>query len=200
IGNSPLMRLVSNYASSIQLRRKTSQTTFEPPLSAVLGAQLIGSSPLIAVDVDSRALDRATDLGATHTINTGSTDPVDRLRELTDGGPDYALACTGADTAHQQALAATRKGGTVVIVGGADETLGLDPRRDLVPGGKTIVDSIVGSLRPHTDIPRYAMLCADGKLELDELITHQCGLSGIQAAFDRMARGEGIRTVVKPGL
>ncbi|WP_312621188.1 zinc-binding dehydrogenase [Haloarcula sp. 1CSR25-25] len=167
-------------------------------MSAVLGGVTVGASPLVAVDMATNRLEMAAELGATHTVDPRSADVVEHVVDLTHGGADYTFECSGNQQAGEQALAATRKGGTVVMVGGGDpeNSLSVHPNRDLVPGGKTIVGSVAGSLRPHEDIPRYARLCADGHLNLDALITHRYDLSKLPSAFETMAAGAGVRGVV----
>jgi S-(hydroxymethyl)glutathione dehydrogenase/alcohol dehydrogenase len=166
--------------------------------SAVLGATVVGASPCVAVDVVSNRLATATRLGATHAVDAGVTDPVDEIRALTDGGVDYAVECTGRPRVQEQALAATRSGGTTVMVGGgsAEDPPRIDPERDFLPGGKTIVGSVVGSLCPHEDVPRYARLYEAGRLELDALVTHRYALADLPRAFENLADGVGVRGVV----
>ncbi|WP_276259602.1 Zn-dependent alcohol dehydrogenase [Haloglomus litoreum] len=167
-------------------------------MSALLGADAVGTSPLVTVDIAENRLEAAADLGATHTVNSAEEDPVERIEALTDGGPDYTFECIGNQQVQEQALASARSGGTAVMVGGAhgEERLGVHPRRDLLPGGKTIIGSVAGSLRPHYDIPRYARMYADGHLDLDALVTHTYDLDELDTAFERMEAGEGIRGVV----
>jgi S-(hydroxymethyl)glutathione dehydrogenase/alcohol dehydrogenase len=165
--------------------------------SALLGAELIGASPLVAVDVDRRRLAAAADFGATHTVDPTDGNPVDHIETVTDGGPAYTIECSGAPQAQQQALAAVRKGGTAVMVGGGhDNRLEIHPERDLLPGGKTVVGSVAGSVQPKHDVPRYARLYADGHLDLDVLVSQRYDLTELETAFEHLEQGEGLRGVV----
>jgi Zn-dependent alcohol dehydrogenase len=84
------------------------------------------------------------------------------------------------------------------MVGGGGESDGprLDARRDLVPGGKTVVGSVVGSLRPSADVPRYAQLYEQGVLDLDALVTRRYDLDDLSRAFADLKTGVGVRGVV----
>jgi S-(hydroxymethyl)glutathione dehydrogenase/alcohol dehydrogenase len=166
--------------------------------SAVLGAAVVHADPCLAVDVVAERRETATALGATHAVDPERTDPVDRVRRLTGEGVDYAFECTGKPSVQTTALAATRPGGTTVMVGGGGGSDGprLDARRDLVPGGKTVVGSVVGSLRPSADVPRYAQLYEQGVLDLDALVTRRYDLDDLSRAFADLKTGVGVRGVV----
>jgi len=108
--------------------------------SAIQAATAVGSTPVIAVDVVPEKLDAARTIGAKHAVDASETDPVGRIRELTGGGADYTIECVGDSDTIEQAIAAAREGGTATIVGSArgEESFAVDPRRDMLPGGKSI--------------------------------------------------------------
>jgi len=167
--------------------------------SAVLAANSVGATPLIAVDIDPVKRELGADLGATHTVDPAADDPVERIRDLTDGGVTYAFECIGNTTVMEQAIAATREGGTATLVGAhhGDDTITVDPTRDVLPGGKTIRGCVAGSMRPAVDIPRYARLYERSALDLDALVSQEFGLGETERAVDAFESGEGIRNVVR---
>ena len=170
-------------------------------LSAVQGAVLCGASKIIAVDVLDSKLELAGQLGATHLVNAGREDPVARVRQLTGGaGVDYAFEVIGNPEVMARAFEATRRGGTLVVVGVADREakLALSPF-DLVLQEKRVLGSLYGSLRPPVDIPRLVDLALEGRIKLEPLITRQVGLPEINEAFGRLVRGEAVRSIVTFG-
>ncbi|MER3449673.1 MAG: alcohol dehydrogenase [Chloroflexota bacterium] len=170
-------------------------------LSAVQGAVLCGASKIIAVDVLDPKLKLAGEVGATHLINAGREDPVARIRELTGGeGVDYAFEVIGNPEVMAQAFEATRRGGTLVVVGVADRQarFAISPF-DLVLQEKRVLGSLYGSLRPSVDIPRLVDLCLEDRIKLEPLITREVDLSEINDAFQRLVRGEAVRSIVRFG-
>jgi Zn-dependent alcohol dehydrogenase len=166
--------------------------------SALLGARAVGATPRIAVDVVPAKLDAAADLGATHTVDASETDPVERVRELTDGGAAYTFECLGAPEVMEQTVAAAREGGTATLVGAhhGGETFAVDPWRDMLPGGKTVRGCVAGSMRPAVDIPRYVAMYRDGLLELDALVSARYELAEVESALQDAMEGTGFRTVL----
>ncbi|WP_280535467.1 alcohol dehydrogenase catalytic domain-containing protein [Halopenitus sp. POP-27] len=163
--------------------------------SAVLGAELAGADPLIAVDVVDEKLSFIETLGATHTVNSGETDPVAAIREITGGGVAYAFECTSHPAVVRQAVEAVRPGGTVVstATSSADDF-------EIPPGaftsGKRIVGNVGGSLHPSVDVPRFARLAKSGRLPLEKLVSETYSLDQLGAAFEAMDDGTGIRGVI----
>lgn len=166
-------------------------------LSALLGALAAGANPIVAVDVHDSKLDLALALGATHVVNARDADAVARIRELTKGGVDYAFEFAGSVPAMQLAYAATRRGGTTV-------TAGLPHPNDqwplqqlsLTAEERTIKGSYIGSCIPARDIPRYVGLYRAGKLPVNRLIGEKLKLDDINAGFDRLASGSGLRDLI----
>ncbi|MGQ4555334.1 alcohol dehydrogenase catalytic domain-containing protein [Halobellus sp. GM3] len=163
--------------------------------SAVLGAKLSGADPIVAVDVVDEKLSFIGDLGATHTVNSREIDPVDAIRDVTGGGVAYAFECTSRPDVVAQAIDAVRPGGTVV----STATSSAD-HFEIPPGaftaGKRIVGNVGGSLRPSTDIPRFAKLAASGRLPLGELVSQTYSLDQLDTAFERISDGNGVRSVI----
>lgn len=164
--------------------------------SAILGADLVGARRIIAVDIEERKLNEMSDLGATHTINSSTTDPVDEIQELT-GGVDYSFECIGRPETLEQAFESLGRGGIAVATTTKDTgTFEIDG--GAFPRGVGIIGNMVGSIRPHEDIPKLADLYLDGRLDLDELLTESYSLSELGDAFDALRDGEVIRSVVRP--
>jgi S-(hydroxymethyl)glutathione dehydrogenase/alcohol dehydrogenase len=162
----------------------------------VQGARLAGASRIVAVDSRPEKLELARVLGATDTVQAEGADVVRAVRELTDGGPDYAFEAIGSEATIRQAWEATRAGGTVVVVGMMPRAseLTIDPRHFI--SEKTLKGSFLGSARIATDIPRLVDLYRSGELELDRLVSRRLQLSELPDALDRLRAGDGVRQVV----
>ncbi|WP_332638718.1 zinc-dependent alcohol dehydrogenase family protein [Brevundimonas sp.] len=167
-------------------------------LSSVLGAIAAGASPVVAVDLSEDKLALARTLGAVQTVNAGAADAVEQVRALTGGGGDFVFEMAGSVRALDAAWRMTRRGGTTV-------TAGLPPPEaalavnvvSLVAEERTLKGSYIGTCVPGRDIPRYVALFRQGRLPVDRLLTGVIPLSDINAAFDRLADGQAVRTVVR---
>ncbi|MFJ6194769.1 Zn-dependent alcohol dehydrogenase [Micromonospora sp. NPDC092111] len=168
-------------------------------LSVVSAARAAGAGPVIAVDVSPAKAELAAAVGATDFLLADES--VNRaVRALTGGrGVDHALECVGRSSSIRAAWRATRRGGQVIVVGmGAkDDVVGLSAL-DIFHSARTLRSSVYGSSDPDRDVPELARAVLDGTLDLAPLITDRTTLDGAPAAFARMARGEGARTVVVP--
>ncbi|MDI6623718.1 MAG: zinc-dependent alcohol dehydrogenase family protein [Brevundimonas sp.] len=166
-------------------------------LSSVLGALASGASPVVAVDLSEDKLALARSLGPVRTVNAGDADAVDQVRALTGGGADFVFEMAGSVRALEAAWRMTRRGGTTV-------TAGLPPPEaalavnvvQLVAEERTLKGSYIGTCVPSRDIPRYVALFREGRLPVDRLLTGTIPLADINAAFDALADGEAVRTVV----
>ena len=166
-------------------------------LSAIIGCQLAGCNPIIAVDVFESKLAFARQLGATHTINARQTDAVDALRQLTRLGPDYVFDSVGAAGTINQALKAVRPGGTATVMGmHAVKAEVPIPAGPLVAQNKRLLGSFFGSAKPHVDLPRLVELYRAGRLPLDALITKRYALEELPEAFADMEAGNVARGVI----
>ncbi len=168
-------------------------------LSAVMGAVLAGAGRVVAVDRMAAKLDLARDVGATHTVLAGADTAATlaAIRDATDGGPDVCVEAIGLPATVELAIAAVPAGGTALLVGmtpfGVRASFEVFP---LVDGGRRIVGSNYGSAVPAIDFPRYAALHLEGRLPVERLVTARIGLDDIEPAFERMRRGEGVRSVI----
>jgi S-(hydroxymethyl)glutathione dehydrogenase/alcohol dehydrogenase len=166
-------------------------------LSAIIGCQLAGCNPIIAVDVFESKLDFARQLGATHTINARETDAVEALRQLTRLGPDYVFDSVGAAGTINQALRAVRPGGTATVMGmHAIKTDVPIPAGPLIAQNKRLLGSFFGSAKPHVDLPCLVELYRAGRLPVDELVTKRYALEALPQAFADMEAGHVARGVI----
>jgi alcohol dehydrogenase len=166
-------------------------------LSAVMGAKLVGASPIIAVDVVSSKCELAKRLGADVTVNAAEGDPVAAVRDLTHGGVEYAFEAVGNPTVLAQAYNATHVGGKTIGIGvpHAAQQLTLQAIT-LVVMEKTLLGSFMGSSIPRRDIPRLIDLYMAGKLPVDDLLSPAIDLEDINTGFDRLAQGSAVRQLL----
>jgi S-(hydroxymethyl)mycothiol dehydrogenase len=166
--------------------------------AAVLGARLAGASTIVAVDVDLRKLQWARELGATHTVLSTTTDPVEAIRAITGGfGADVVIEAVGRPETYEQAFYARDLAGTVVLAGVPDPTMRIDlPLLDVFGRGGALKSSWYGDCLPSRDFPMLVDLYLQGRLPLDRFVSETIGLGDVEAAFDTMHRGEVLRSVV----
>jgi S-(hydroxymethyl)glutathione dehydrogenase/alcohol dehydrogenase len=168
-------------------------------LSCVMGAALAGASRIVAIDRVAAKLDAARSVGATDGIVAGHEpgETIDALRDLTDGGPDFAVEAIGRVPTVELAIQCLPLGGTAVLVGmtpfDARAQFAVYP---LVDGSRRILGSNYGFADPAIDFPRYAQWQLDGRLPVERLIDRRIGLDEIDAAFDRLRSGDGLRQVI----
>lgn len=167
--------------------------------AAVAGARLAGASRIIAVDLDDRKLEWARGLGATHTVNGASVDVVKAIQELTDGnGADVVIEAVGRPETYRQAFYARDLAGTVVLVGVPTPEMKLElPLLDVFGRGGALKSSWYGDCLPERDFPLLIDLYLQGRLDLDAFVSERIALDGVEAAFERMERGEVLRSVVE---
>jgi alcohol dehydrogenase len=166
-------------------------------LSAVMGACAAGAHPVIAVDPIEDKLRLAREVGATYAIEAAGA--VEAVRDLTDGGADYAFETAGNERALHAAYAATRRGGTTVTVGLPHPSRHFTVQAvSLVTEERTVKGSYMGSAVPARDVPRFIRLYQAGRLPVDRLLSGTISLDEINPAFDRLAQGAAVRQVVRP--
>jgi S-(hydroxymethyl)mycothiol dehydrogenase len=166
--------------------------------AAIAGASVAGATTIIAVDVDDRKLESAKAFGATHTVNGKSEDVVERIRELTGGfGADVVVEAVGRPETYEQAFYARDLAGTVVLVGvpTPDKQVTL-PMIEIFGRGGALKSSWYGDCLPSRDFPMLVDLYRQGRFDLDAFVSERIGLDAIEGAFDKMERGEVLRSVV----
>ena len=167
-------------------------------LSCVMGAAAAGAARVIAVDLNADKLALASRFGATDTVNAGDADAMEQVRKLTNGGVDHAFEMVGSAKALELAYRITRRGGSTVTAGlpANAQTLNL-PVWHLVAEERTLKGSYMGSCIPRRDVARYIALYEAGRLPVDQLVTGYLTLDQINEGFDRLARGEAIRQIIR---
>ncbi|MER7213733.1 zinc-binding dehydrogenase, partial [Streptosporangium sp. NPDC000239] len=166
--------------------------------AAILGASLAGAAKIIAVDVDDRKLEWARSFGATHTVDSRESDPVEAVRDLTGGfGADVVIEAVGRPETYVQAFHARDLAGTVVLVGVPTPEMTIElPLLDVFGRGGALKSSWYGDCLPSRDFPMLIDLHLQGRLNLDGFVSETIGLGDVEEAFAKMHRGEVLRSVV----
>jgi S-(hydroxymethyl)mycothiol dehydrogenase len=169
--------------------------------AAVVGARLAGAARVIAVDLDERKLKLAGELGATHTVHAAGLDDdgvVEAIQQLTGGfGADVVIDAVGRPETWKQAFYARDLAGTVVLVGVPTPAMRLDmPLLDFFGRGGSLKSSWYGDCLPSRDFPMLIDLHLQGRLPLDRFVSETIALDEVEAAFDKMQRGDVLRSVV----
>jgi S-(hydroxymethyl)mycothiol dehydrogenase len=166
--------------------------------AAIAGARLAGATTIIAVDIDDKKLGWAKDFGATHTVNSRQTDPVEAIRELTDGnGANVVVDAVGRPETFEQAFYARDLAGTAVLVGVPTPEMTFEvPLIDIFGRGGAMKSSWYGDCLPSRDFPALIDLHLQGHLPLERFVSETIGLDDVEEAFHRMERGEVLRSVV----
>jgi S-(hydroxymethyl)mycothiol dehydrogenase len=166
--------------------------------AAILGASFAGARTVVAVDVDDRKLQAAGQLGATHAVNSTQVDPVDAIRELTDGfGADVVIEAVGRPDTYLQAFYARDLAGRLVLVGVPTPEMTLQvPLIDVFARGGSLKSSWYGDCLPARDFPMLVDLHLQGRLPLEKFVSEVIGLGDVEDGFARMRAGEVLRSVV----
>ncbi len=167
-------------------------------LNVIQGAKMVGADKIIGIDLNPEREAMARRFGMTHFINPKTTpNVVDAITQLTDGGVDYSFECIGNTQVMRQALECTHKGwGRSIIIGVAEAGAEISTRPFQLVTGRKWEGSAFGGARGRTDVPKIVDWYMEGKLNIDDLITHRLPLARINEGFDLMKRGESIRSVV----
>ena len=166
--------------------------------AAIEGSRLAGAHTIIAVDIDPTKLEWAKKFGATHVIDSSKVDPVDAIREITDGnGVDVAIEAIGLPVTYEQAFYSRDLAGTVVLVGVPNPEMKIElPMIEIFGRGGTLKSSWYGDCLPSRDFPMLIDLYLQGRLELDLFVSETISLNEVEEAFHKMERGEVLRSVV----
>ncbi|RHW25853.1 S-(hydroxymethyl)mycothiol dehydrogenase [Nocardioides immobilis] len=167
--------------------------------AAIAGAALAGASTIIAVDVDDRKLEWAKGFGATHTVNSRAEDAVEAIRRLTGGfGADVVVDAVGRPETYEQAFYARDLAGTVVLVGVPTPDLEITlPLLEVFGRGGALKSSWYGDCLPSRDFPMLVDLAQQGRFPLSDFVTETIGLKEVEEAFEKMHKGEVLRSVVE---
>jgi alcohol dehydrogenase len=168
-------------------------------LMAMLAAKVSGARQIIAIDTLDDKLQLARQLGATDAVNASDATAIEQVRDLSNGGVDFAFETASSVKALELAYAVTRRGGTTVTASlpHPDARMQL-PATSLVAEEKTIKGSYVGSCVPARDVPRFVSLYQQGLLPVDRLMSEKITLDEINVGFDRLADGASVRQILLP--
>ncbi|AEM48406.1 S-(hydroxymethyl)glutathione dehydrogenase/class III alcohol dehydrogenase [Acidithiobacillus ferrivorans SS3] len=168
-------------------------------LNVVQGARMAGADMIVGVDINPGKRDLAEKFGMTHFVNPKEveSDLVPYLVNLTKGGADFSFECIGNTTLMRQALECCHKGwGTSIIIGVAGSGQEISTRPFQLVTGRNWRGSAFGGAKGRTDVPKIVDWYMEGKIHIDEMITHTLPLEEINTAFDLMHEGKSIRTVL----
>ena len=168
-------------------------------LNVIQGARMVGANKIIGVDLNDDRKALGEKFGMTDFVNPKDIDGdvVEALVDLTNGGADYSFECIGNVNTMRQALECCHKGwGVSVIVGVAGAGQEISTRPFQLVTGRVWKGTAFGGARGRTDVPQIVDWYMDGKINIDDLITHTMPLDDINSAFDLMHSGESIRSVV----
>lgn len=167
-------------------------------LNVIQGAKLVGADRIIGVDINPAKRELAEKFGMTDFINPSDTENVvQEIVDLTDGGVDYSFECIGIVEVMRQALECCHKGwGESIIIGvaGAGQEISTKPFQLVT--GRVWRGTAFGGARGRTEVPKIVDWYMNGKINIDDLITHTMPLEQINEAFDLMHEGKSIRSVV----
>jgi len=167
-------------------------------LNVIQGARLAGANKIIGIDLNPSRVELAKKFGMTHFINPKDVhNVVEAIIDLTDGGADYSFECIGNVNTMRQALECCHKGwGESIIVGVAGAGQEIATRPFQLVTGRVWRGTAFGGARGRTDVPKIVDWYMDGKINIDDLITHTMPLDDINKGFDLMHEGKSIRSVV----
>ena len=168
-------------------------------LNVVQGARLVGANMIVGVDINPDRKTLGESFGMTHFVNPNEVegDLVAYLVDLTKGGADYSFECIGNVEVMRQALECCHKGwGESIIIGVAPAGTEISTRPFQLVTGRVWRGTAFGGARGRTDVPKIVDWYMEGKINIDELITHTMPLDEINTAFDLMHEGKSIRSVV----
>jgi S-(hydroxymethyl)mycothiol dehydrogenase len=167
--------------------------------AAIAGSALAGATTIVGIDLDDRKLEWAREFGATDVVNAGAQDPVEAVKELTGGfGADVCIEAVGHPEVLRQAFFARDLAGTVVQVGVPTPAMPFPdiPMIEFFGRGGALKPSWYGDCLPSRDFPMLIDLYLEGRLDLDRFVSETIAVDEVEAAFEKMERGEVLRSVV----
>jgi S-(hydroxymethyl)glutathione dehydrogenase/alcohol dehydrogenase len=168
-------------------------------LNVIQGLRMVGAEQIVGVDLNPKRKDMAEKFGMTHFVNPSEVqaDLVPYLVGLTKGGADYSFECTGNVKVMRQALECAHRGwGQSIIIGVAGAGQEIATRPFQLVTGRVWKGTAFGGARGRTDVPRIVDWYMEGRINIDDLITHLLPFDRINDGFELLRRGESIRTVV----
>ncbi|MER6975661.1 alcohol dehydrogenase catalytic domain-containing protein [Streptomyces carpinensis] len=167
-------------------------------LNAISAAHVSGATRIVAVDVDLEKLELARKFGATDVVHAQASDTVEQVLAITNGGADHVFEVIGLALTQAQSYDMARVGGAAYLlgVGKPGTTLELDSSVKVLHRQKSLQGVNMGMTNPKTDIPIYAELYRQGRLNLDDLVSQEIGLGDINDAYRDLAKGGIVRSVI----
>lgn len=161
-------------------------------LNAISGAKIAGATTIIAIDIADDKLEFAKKFGATHVINSKTTDPVAKVKEITKVGVDAAFEVIGLVPTSEQAFRMAKKGGGAYLIGMAKpgSKMEVESFEEMLVNSKHLEGVMMGSTNLKHDIPMYAQLYLQGRLNLDDLIYQEISIDQVQQAYEQLAEGK----------
>lgn len=170
-------------------------------LNAISGAIVAGATTIIAVDIADDKLEKAKRFGATHTVNSVTADAVAEVLAITGAGADAAFDFVGIPAVTQAGLEMVRPGGGLYLIGVVDPAAMLSLAIVGVIGAQKRIEGVyMGSTTPKHDIPMYADLYLQGRFNLDDLVSREIPLDGVNDGYDALKESDVTRVVITSGL
>ena len=168
-------------------------------LNTVMAAGIAGATRIIGIDINTAKFPLARELGCTDTLDAADPHLVETVKDLTNGGVDFAFEMSGSKAAMTQAVAVTAKGGEIICVGlGASDDMYQYAHASLVSHEKVFRGTEMGSSMPGRDIPRYLQMYKDGKLKVDRLKSGTMSFDELNENLDLLDRGAVLRQILRP--
>lgn len=186
--------------NSLKARPGTSIAVFgagSVGVSAIMAAVVSGCTTIIAVDINDGRLETSRSFGATHTVNSTATDPVQKILDITGGGSDYALECTGIPKVLRQAVDCLAMGGACGLIGAAPAGSEVSLDMQTILNGRTVLGVVEGDSIPDVFIPQLLDFYKAGRFPFDRMITFYPFDQINQAAEDSMS-GKTLKAILRP--
>jgi len=168
-------------------------------LNAISGAKVAGATTIIAIDIDDQKLEFSKKFGATHTINSKKEDAVSRVKEISEGGVNAAFEVIGLKATSEQAVEMAKRGGGAYLIGMSkpNTLLSVKSYEEMLINGKRLEGVMMGSTNLKRDIPMYAKLYLEGRMNLDDLVYKTIHIDQVEEAYQELASGKIVgRTVI----
>ncbi|MFF3876873.1 zinc-binding dehydrogenase [Streptomyces sp. NPDC001978] len=165
-------------------------------MNAVSGARLAGAEKIIITDIEDDKLERARAFGATHTVNSRTTDPVEAVREITGHGADHVFDFVGVRPVTAQGIQMLGKGGGLYLIGVGGTDAGIDVNVKAISNAQKVQGVYMGSSNLKRDIPFFASMYLQGRMNLDDLVSKEISLTDIDSGYEALKDGHTARVVI----
>jgi aryl-alcohol dehydrogenase len=162
-----------------------------------MAAVVCGCTTIIAVDINDGRIEAAKGFGATHTVNSSKTDPVQKIQEITGGGADYALECTGIPKVLRQGVDALAMGGACGLIGASPAGSEVSLDMQTVLNGRTLLGVVEGDAISEIFIPQLIDLYKAGRFPFDRMITFY-PFDQINQAAEDSEKGKTLKAILRP--